>query len=100
MQHTIVDILIAKLVRASKETGISEIGIAGGVSANSGLRNAAVREAERRRWNLFLPEFRYTTDNAAMIGIAGYYKYLRSDFSDHSVTPMARMAVEANRSGS
>jgi N6-L-threonylcarbamoyladenine synthase len=100
LQHTIVEILIAKLVRASKETGISEIGIAGGVSANSGLRNAAVREAERRRWNLFLPEFRYTTDNAAMIGITGYYKYLRSDFSDHSVTPMARMAVESNRSGS
>ena len=93
LQRTIVEILIAKLVRASKETGFSGIGIAGGVSANSGLRNAVVREAARRKWNLFLPEFRYTTDNAAMIGISGYYKYLRSDFSDHSITPMARMVV-------
>ncbi len=87
LQRTIIEILIGKLVRASKETGITEIGIAGGVSANSGLRNAAEREAQKRGWNLFLPEFRYTTDNAAMIGITGYYKYLRKEFTDHSVTP-------------
>ncbi|MRR19964.1 tRNA (adenosine(37)-N6)-threonylcarbamoyltransferase complex transferase subunit TsaD [bacterium] len=90
LQRTIIEILIGKLVRASKETGIHEIGIAGGVSANSGLRKAAESEAQRRKWNLFLPEFRYTTDNAAMIGIAGYYKYLRNEFTDHSVTPQAR----------
>lgn len=91
LQRTIIEILIAKLVRASKETGIREIGIAGGVSANGGLRRAAAREAGKRGWNLFLPEFRYTTDNAAMIGITGYYSYLRSDFTDHSVIPVARI---------
>lgn len=93
LQRTIIEILIAKLLRASKETGITEIGIAGGVSANAGLRQAATREAARRGWNLFLPELRYTTDNAAMIGITGYYKYLRSDFTDHSVVPAARMGT-------
>ena len=91
LQRTIIEILIGKLVRASKETGITEIGIAGGVSANSGLRMAAEAEAAKRKWNLYLPEFRYTTDNAAMIGITGYYKYLRSEFTDHSVTPLARI---------
>jgi len=91
LQSTIIEILIGKLVRASKETGISEIGIAGGVSANSGLRRAVEKEAAKRRWNLFLPELRYTTDNAAMIGITGYYKYLRSEFTDHSVVPLARI---------
>jgi len=91
LQNTIIEMLIAKLVRASKETGIREIGIAGGVSANSGLRNAAAREAEKRQWNLFLPEFRYTTDNAAMIGVTAYYKYLRNEFASHSVIPMARL---------
>jgi len=91
LQQTIIEILTGKLVRASKETGIREIGLAGGVSANSGLRKAAAREAEKRGWNLFLPELRYTTDNAAMIGIAGYYKYLRGEFSDHGVIPLARI---------
>jgi N6-L-threonylcarbamoyladenine synthase len=78
------------VVKASAQTGITEIGIAGGVSANSGLRNAMKQEAEKRKWNLFIPEFRYTTDNAAMIGITGYYKYLRSEFSGHDITPLAR----------
>lgn len=91
LQRTIIEILIAKLVRASRETGIREIGIAGGVSANSGLRNAVTAEAVKRHWNLFLPEFRYTTDNAAMIGVTGYYKYLSGEFSDHSIIPMARL---------
>jgi len=91
LQRTIVEILVGKLVRASKETGINEIGIAGGVSANSGLRKAVQKEAAKRRWNLFMPELRYTTDNAAMIGVTGYYKYLRSEFSDHSVVPLARI---------
>jgi len=93
LQRTIIEILIAKLVRASKETGIREIGIAGGVSANSGLRSAVMVEASKRNWNVFLPEFRYTTDNAAMIGITGYYKYLQSEFADHSVTPLARFDI-------
>ena len=90
MQSTIVSILIGKIVKASLETGIIEIGIAGGVSANSGLRNSMIDEAARRKWNLFIPEFRYTTDNAAMIGITGYYKYIRSEFSGHDVVPLAR----------
>ncbi len=90
LQHTIVSILISKVITASVQTGISEIGIAGGVSANSGLRNSMKTEAQKRNWNLFLPEFRFTTDNAAMIGITGYYKYLNGEFSSHDVTPLAR----------
>ena len=90
LQHTIVSILIGKVIKASEQTGIREIGIAGGVSANSGLRNEMKTEAEKRKWNLFIPEFRYTTDNAAMIGITGYYKYLRGEFSGHDITPLAR----------
>ena len=90
LQHVIVSILISKLVKASVQTGINEIGIAGGVSANSGLRNAMKDEAAKRGWNLFIPEFRYTTDNAAMIGITGYYKFLRGEFSGHDITPLAR----------
>jgi N6-L-threonylcarbamoyladenine synthase len=90
LQHTIVSILISKVIKASEQTGITEIGIAGGVSANSGLRNEIKTEAEKRKWNLFIPEFRFTTDNAAMIGITGYYKYLRGEFSGHDITPLAR----------
>jgi N6-L-threonylcarbamoyladenine synthase len=90
LQHVIVSILVAKLVKASVQTGISEIGIAGGVSANSGLRDAMKAEAIKRKWNLFIPEFRYTTDNAAMIGITAYYKYLRGEFSAHDIVPLAR----------
>ncbi len=90
LQNVIVNILIGKLVKASLQTGITEIGIAGGVSANSGLRKGMEEEAEKRSWNLFIPEFRYTTDNAAMIGITGYYKYLRGEFSGQDITPLAR----------
>jgi N6-L-threonylcarbamoyladenine synthase len=90
LQNVIVNILVSKLARASVQTGINEIGIAGGVSANSGLRNGVTEEAAQKGWNLFLPAFRYTTDNAAMIGITGYYKYLRNEFTDHSVIPLAR----------
>jgi N6-L-threonylcarbamoyladenine synthase len=90
LQHTIISILIGKIVNASLQTGIREVGIAGGVSANSGLRSEMKKEAEKRNWNLFIPEFRYTTDNAAMIGITGYYKYLRGEFSGHDVIPLAR----------
>jgi N6-L-threonylcarbamoyladenine synthase len=91
LQNVIVSILAGKIVKASIDTGIKEIGIAGGVSANSGLRSAVREEAERRNWNLFIPPVSYTTDNAAMIGIAGYFKYLRGEFSDQSVTPLARL---------
>jgi N6-L-threonylcarbamoyladenine synthase len=90
LQHTIVTILVGKLVKASIETGINEIGIAGGVSANSGLREAVTAEAEKRGWNIFIPELSLTTDNAAMIGISGYYKYLRGEFIGQDVAPLAR----------
>jgi N6-L-threonylcarbamoyladenine synthase len=90
LQHAITRILIDKLVKASVETGINEIGIAGGVSANSGLREALIAEAGKRSWNIFIPETRLSTDNAAMIGIAGYYKYLRSQFTGQDVAPLAR----------
>jgi N6-L-threonylcarbamoyladenine synthase len=90
LQHTIISILISKVISASQQTGIKEIGIAGGVSANSGLRNEIVKEAVKRGWNLFIPEFRFTTDNAAMIGITGYYKYLKGEFSGHDIAPLAR----------
>lgn len=91
LQKTIITILMDKLVKASEKTGINEIGIGGGVAANSGLRNAIQQEARKRNWNVYLPEFRYTTDNAAMIAITGYYKYLKNEFTNHSVTPDARM---------
>jgi N6-L-threonylcarbamoyladenine synthase len=93
LQHTIISILVTKLVKASIQTGIREIGIAGGVSANSGLRNAVESEASKRVWNLFIPPFGYTTDNAAMIGISGYYKYLKKDFASQDITPLARFDV-------
>jgi len=93
LQHTIVSILISKLVKAATRTGVREIGIAGGVSANSGLRNAIRAEAEKRGWTLFIPPFSYTTDNAAMIGISGYYKYLRGEFAGQDITPLARFEV-------
>lgn len=90
LQNIIIEILVSKVIKASEITGIKEIGIAGGVSANSGLRNAMKKEAQRRNWNLFIPEFRFTTDNAAMIGITAYYKYLKGEFTGHDVAPLAR----------
>lgn len=90
LQHTIINILTGKLVKASLQTGIREIGIAGGVSANSGLRDAVTAEAEKRNWNLYIPELSLTTDNAGMIGITGYYKYLRGEFTSQDVVPLAR----------
>jgi len=93
LQQTIIGLLMDKLVQAAQKTGIRQIGIAGGVSANSGLRKALRNEAKARNWDLFIPGFHYTTDNAAMIAITGYYKYLRADFTDQSVVPRARMSM-------
>ncbi len=90
LQHTIIDILLNKLKRASKETGIKEIAVAGGVSANSGLRDALKENATKYRWNLFIPKFEYTMDNAAMIAITGYYKYLNKEFAGQNVMPYSR----------
>jgi N6-L-threonylcarbamoyladenine synthase len=94
LQKTIIDILISKLVRASKETGINEITLAGGVSANSGLRQEIEIQAKKRNWKIFLPPLRYTTDNAAMIAITGYYKYLNNEFATHQMVPFARMMID------
>lgn len=91
LQTTIVDILLEKLIRASKDTGIRDIAIAGGVSANSGLRNGIVAEGQKRGWRTFLPEFKFTTDNAAMIAMAGYFHYRNGDFASLDVSPVARL---------
>ncbi len=91
LQQTIIDVLLKQLARAAKEYGIRDIAIAGGVSANSGLRNGVVEEGRRRGWRTFVPEFRFTTDNAAMIAVAGYYHYLHGDFSSLDVSPVARI---------
>ena len=90
LQYTIIDILLSKLKKAAKETGIKEITVAGGVSANSGLRNALAVNAEKYGWNLIIPKFEYTMDNAAMIAITGYYKYLQQEFAGQDVVPFAR----------
>jgi len=90
LQNTIVTILTGKLVKAAQQTGIKEVGIAGGVSANSGLRNAVLAEGTKRGWKVFIPPLSYTTDNAAMIGITGYYKYLKGEFTGQDVAPLAR----------
>lgn len=87
LQGTIVEILLDKLVRASKDTGIRDIAIAGGVSANSGLRNGIVEQGRRLRLAHVPPEFKFTTDNAAMIAMAGYFHYQHGDFSSLDVSP-------------
>lgn len=91
LQKTIIDILLSKLIKAAKEYRITDIAIAGGVSANSGLRNAISEEGRRRGWRTFLPPLKFTTDNASMIAIAGYYRYMAGLCSDLSVTPEARI---------
>ena len=80
LEWTIVDILMKKLKLAVKQTGIKHVAVAGGVSANNGLRNAFHDYAKRYGWTIYIPKFSYTTDNAAMIGIVGYYKYLDGVF--------------------
>lgn len=91
-QKALIDILMDKLVKAAKLTGIKEITIGGGVSANSGLRDRIVSEGQKRGWNTYLPEFKFTTDNAAMIAIAGYYHYLAGERTPLDVAPVSRMA--------
>lgn len=85
LERTIVDILMKKLRMAVKDTGIRQVAVAGGVSANTGLREAFLDHAARYHWKVFIPRFSYTTDNAAMIGITGYYKYLDGDFCNIDV---------------
>ena len=93
IQHTIITILLEKLGNAVKKTGITRIAIAGGVSANSGLRSALKQREKSHNWKVFIPKFEYCTDNAAMIAIAGHYKFIQKDFSDSSITATPRMKV-------
>jgi N6-L-threonylcarbamoyladenine synthase len=90
MQQIIIDILMEKLVLASKQTGIQHIAVAGGVSANSGLRCAIKSGENKYGWQTYIPEFQFTTDNAAMIAIAGYFKFIKSEFLDLDFVPYAR----------
>ncbi len=93
LQHTIIQILMVKLKKAAVETGIRTIAVAGGVSANSGLRNTLIKEAEKHNWNLHIPPFKFTTDNAAMIAITGYYKYLKGEFASQDAVPYSRVTI-------
>lgn len=93
LQKTIVDILMDKLRLAAKDYNINEIAVAGGVSANSGLRDAFIAHAKEYGWTIHIPKFEYTTDNAAMVAITGYYKFLENDFCDQSVVPYSRTSI-------
>ncbi|MBK3515816.1 tRNA (adenosine(37)-N6)-threonylcarbamoyltransferase complex transferase subunit TsaD [Carboxylicivirga marina] len=90
LQKTIIDILMDKVIKAADETGITQVALAGGVSANSGLRNRLTELAETKKWKTFIPKFSYTTDNAAMIAINGYHKYLNKEFIGQDAAPFAR----------
>ena len=91
-QKDLIDILLKKLILAAKQTGIRQVAIAGGVSANSGLRSRIEAEGRGRGWTTFLPELRFTTDNAAMIAITGYYKYQAGQFAPLDIAPLSRAA--------
>jgi len=90
VQYTIVNILIKKLKKAVQQTGIRQVCIAGGVSANSGLREALKEAGQKHGWQTFIPAFEYCTDNAAMIAITAYHKYLQREFIDLDASPTAR----------
>ena len=93
LQDTIIKVLMTKLKKAAKETGIQTIAVAGGVSANSGLREALLQAAEKYNWEMHIPPFKYTTDNAAMIAITGYYKFLKCEFAAHNIVPYSRVSM-------
>jgi N6-L-threonylcarbamoyladenine synthase len=93
IQYTIIGILIDKLKLATKQTGINHIAIGGGVSANSGIRQALKDGEQKFGWTTYVPKFEYTTDNAAMIAIVGYLKYLEQDFADFNLTAAARLKI-------
>ena len=92
IQHSIINILIEKIEKAMKEKGIKKLAIAGGVSANSYLRKKTTELAKKNGYNLYIPKFEYCTDNAAMIAISGYFKYIKEDFSNQEDTPSARLS--------
>ncbi|MBE9491990.1 MAG: tRNA (adenosine(37)-N6)-threonylcarbamoyltransferase complex transferase subunit TsaD [Bacteroidetes bacterium] len=94
IQYAIIKTLMTKLSLASTQTGIRQIAIAGGVSANSLLRKELLHAQNKKNWKVYIPEFEYTTDNAAMIAVAGYYKYLNKDFASQNTTPYARSTFQ------
>lgn len=93
LQKTIIDVLMNKLYKATKDLKIKEVAVAGGVSANSGLRSAFEDYSKRYGWKIHIPKFAYTTDNAAMVAISGYYKYLDGDFCEMDAVPYARVKI-------
>lgn len=93
LQYTVIEILMDKLRKASKDLNIKEVAVAGGVSANSGLRDAFHDHAARYGWKIHIPKFAFTTDNAAMVAITGYYKYLDSDFCTIDAAPFSRVTI-------
>jgi N6-L-threonylcarbamoyladenine synthase len=93
LQATVVDILMDKLLKASKDLQIKEVAVAGGVSANTGLRDAFHDYAGRYGWKIHIPPFAFTTDNAAMVAISGYYKYLKQEFCSMDVVPFSRVVI-------
>ena len=93
LERTVVEILMEKLRSAARDLNIREVAVAGGVSANTGLRNAFLDHARRYRWNVFIPKFGYTTDNAAMIAITGYYKFLDNDFCPIDLPAYSRVTL-------
>lgn len=93
LQTTIIDILLTKVKKAAKDLGITRIAVAGGVSANSGLRDAMVEMGKRQHWDVFIPPFSFTTDNGAMIAQAGYYKFLDHDFCSIDAAPYAKTTI-------
>lgn len=93
LQYTIVEILMDKLRKAVKQTGIKEVAVAGGVSANSAVREAFIKHSEKYGWEIHLPKFSYTTDNAAMVAITGYYKYLDGEFCDIDAPSFSRVEI-------
>jgi N6-L-threonylcarbamoyladenine synthase len=93
IQHTITNILMKRLILASRSTGIKNIAIAGGVSANSEIRKTIKNGEKTYGWSTYIPKFAYTTDNAAMIGIVGYFKYLNNDFDREDITATSRLKI-------
>ncbi|MDN3669737.1 tRNA (adenosine(37)-N6)-threonylcarbamoyltransferase complex transferase subunit TsaD [Echinicola jeungdonensis] len=93
IQHTLIKMLVQKLKKAARQYKVRDIAIAGGVSANSGLRNTLEELAKELKWNIYIPKFEYCTDNAAMIAMAAHYKFLNKDFCGLDVSPMAKMKI-------
>lgn len=93
IQHTLIEMLMQKLRRAARETGITHLAIAGGVSANSGLRTILQEEAQKKGWQVYIPDFAYCTDNAAMVAVAAHFKYQAGEFCPQDVSPMPRMKL-------